>query len=158
MRHTITRLSGTALVAAAVLLGTAPAAGAQEQAKPPAKHDGHNMAGHHGSGWKEMDAFHATLAATYHPVAEKKDLAPLKSKAGDLASAAERWAASPVPASCKPAESKPKVEALAKEAAALAALVKGGATDAALTTAITTLHDNFERLEQACGGHAGMKH
>ena len=32
------------------------------------------------------------------------------------------------------------------------------ANDAELKAAITALHTKFEKVEKACGGHAGMKH
>lgn len=116
---------------------------------------------HGAPAWKEMDAFHRLLAAAYHPVAEKQDLAPLRSGADSLASAAAIWAASPVPAVCRGADVGDTVSALAKDAASLAASVKGGASDDVVKAAITTLHDRFEGVEKRCGGHGdkpGMKH
>src|SRR5687767_3552839 len=77
---------------------------AQDASRPkpdsvkPAMMDDHMM-----GPWKEMNAFHRVMGATWHPASQKGDLAPLKAKAKELSSAADAWAASPppaMPASC----------------------------------------------------------
>ena len=111
---------------------------------------GHDMKGHSMSQWKEMDAFHATLAATYHPAAEKDDFAPLKAKAADLSAQARTWAASTAPASCATGDTKGAVDALAASTAALADQVSKGATESELKAAITAIHEKFETVEHGC--------
>jgi hypothetical protein len=48
--------------------------------------------------WKEMNAFHRVLGATWHP-ASKNDLVPLRVRAKELKAAADAWAASKAPES-----------------------------------------------------------
>jgi len=131
--------------------------------KPAMKHDmggmKHEMGGmnHMATAWKEMDAFHAVLGGTFHPAADKGDFAPLKANAETLADKAKAWAASTAPASCAKDEQKQTVAAIATSTAELATKVKGAAPDAELKAAITAIHDNFEKVEMACGGMGGMK-
>lgn len=115
-------------------------------------------ASHHTmSMWKEMDAFHTVLAATWHP-AEKDDLAPLKAKVKDLAKAAETWSGSKAPAMAHGCGTEAVTKTTAKvatDAKALAAMVESGADDAKLKESLKALHDTFEVAEKACGGHGG---
>lgn len=163
MRLSVARLAFAATLA--VLASSAAGAqqhqhGAQKQdsAAKMKGHDmqgGHDMKGHAASPWKEMDAFHATLGATYHPAADKGDFAPLKAKAPDLAANAKTWAASAIPAACAKPDTKASVDAIAAAAAALAGQVKTGAPDSELKTAISAIHEKFETVEHAC---MPMKH
>lgn len=168
MRLTVARF---ALAASLVTLATTTAGaqqhqhGAQKQDSAAKKeHDmkgghqmkgEHDMKGHAASPWKEMDAFHATLGATYHPAAEKGDVAPLKAKAADLAAGAKTWAASAIPAACAKPDTKATVDGLAASSAALAEQVKSGASDSELKAAISAIHEKFETVEHAC---MPMKH
>lgn len=130
--------------------GKAPQHGMQHDTK------GHVMA----SPWKEMDDFHAVLGGTFHPAADKGDVAPLKANAQTLADKAAAWAASSAPAACASEANTQAVTKIARATADLAAKVKGGAADADLKAAITAIHDTFETVEHACppGGMKGMKH
>ena len=42
--------------------------------------------------WKEMDNFHMVMAETFHPYKDSANLEPAKSRASELAAAAEEWA------------------------------------------------------------------
>jgi len=140
--------------------GTKPDSSKQE--KPAMKHDmagmKHDSGGmnHMATAWKEMDAFHAVLGGTFHPAADKGDFAPLKANAQTLADKAKAWAESAAPASCAKDEHKQTVAAIATSTAELATKVKGNTPDADLKSAITAIHDNFEKVEMACGGMGGM--
>jgi hypothetical protein len=128
-----------------------------------AKHDQHQaqgeMKGHMmSSGWKEMDAFHKLLGATYHPAEKSGDLKPLRASASDLSAAARAWTGSTPPAACNTEAVKTSVATISTDALAIANQVLANASDADLKTALTALHENFEKVEKACGGHAGMKH
>lgn len=142
--------------------GTKPDSSKQE--KPAMKHDmagmKHDMEGmnHMSSGWKEMDAFHAVLGGTFHPAADKGDFAPLKANAQVLADKAKTWLASTAPASCAKPEQKQTITTIATLTSELAKKVKGDTPDADLKAAITAIHDNFEKVETACGEMKGMKH
>lgn len=129
----------------------------QDASKPkpdstrPAMMDDHMM-----SPWKEMNAFHHVMGATWHPASQKNDLAPLRARAKDLVSAADAWAASKAPAmpvSCASEEVRAAVTKVARESNALATLLDSGADDAGLKAALKGVHDTFEVAEKACSGH-----
>jgi hypothetical protein len=106
--------------------------------------------------WKEMNAFHRVMGATWHPASSKNDLAPLKARAKDLVTSAEAWVASKppaMPASCGSAEVLAAVSKVARESKALVALLDSGADDTKLKEALKGVHDSFEVAEHACGGH-----
>jgi hypothetical protein len=76
---------------------------ASAQTKPtpakPAAPAGHSMDHGHdmkepATGWKELDAFHELMAASWHPAKGQNDLKPAKAKAADLAKAAKTWSES----------------------------------------------------------------
>jgi hypothetical protein len=115
---------------------------------------GHMMS----SGWKEMDAFHKLLGSTYHPVQMGGDLKPLRAAASELSAAARAWTGSTPPSACNTEAVKTSVATISTDALAIANQVLANASDADLKTAITALHENFQKVEKACGGHAGMKH
>ncbi|HEX6314509.1 MAG TPA: hypothetical protein VFZ73_06595 [Gemmatimonadaceae bacterium] len=122
-----------------------------DSARPQMKMDDHMM-----GPWKEMNAFHRVMAATWHPASQKSDLAPLKARAKDLVTTADAWAASKAPSMPASCAREPVVGTPAKVAAqarALAALVESGGEDTRLKTALKELHDTFEVAEKGCGGH-----
>jgi hypothetical protein len=125
----------------------------QEHPQQAAK-QGHAMA----SGWKQMDAFHKLLGATFHPVEKSGDLKPLRASANDLSAAAREWAASTAPANCRTEAVRTAVSTISLDALGIANQVLANAQDSELKASITKLHDKFEEVEKACGGHAGMKH
>lgn len=116
-----------------------------------------NMMDDHMMGpWKEMNAFHKVMGATWHPASQKSDLAPLKAHAKDLLAAADTWAASKppaMPASCGSKEVLAAVTKIAAESKGLAAMIDSGADDASLKAALKGVHDTFEVAEKACAGH-----
>ena len=126
-----------------------------QKPEPQAAQQGHHMMA---SGWKEMDAFHKLLGAAWHPVEKGGDLKPLRASANDLSAAARAWAASTAPGKCNTEEVRSSVATISTDALAIANQVLSNAADADLKTAITSLHDRFEKVEKACGAHAGMKH
>ena len=131
-----------------------------------AQHAGHHGAAadtgkakteHAASGWKEMDAFHQLMMATWHPAQGKGDLAPSRAQAGAMADAARTWAAAPVPKACDTPATRTALAALATDSRALAELAaKPGTADAELKAALKALHDRFEPLEHGCAP-AGAK-
>lgn len=152
-----------ALVAAALTSGVAFTAGAQAT-QPPAKKDDHaamhaehmkNMQHGKAEAWKELDAYHMLMMATWHPAKDKNDLAPARAKMGEMVAAAKAVASSKAPASCQKPELLKAQAGLAGETEKVAAMVKK-ADDAALKAALKTLHDKFEVLEEGC--NTGMKH
>lgn len=101
------------------------------------------------SGWKELDAFHEILAATWHPAASN-DLKPIRAKADSLSASAKRWAASTPPAACA---TKPITEAIADVvtgSSKVADLVTKRADDKAVRDALHDVHERFEVVEGGC--------
>ena len=151
------------LVAALALVAVAAPLGAQQQAKAEPKHE-HKQeqkgagAQHqeHMTGWKELDAFHMTMMATWHP-AKDGDLTAIRGKSGEMATKAEAWSKSAPPAACDNAETKTKVAAIATDAKALDALVAAKGEDAKVKESLKALHDSFEHVMKACApkGHGG---
>lgn len=110
--------------------------------------------------WKEMNAFHKVMAATWHPASQKSDLAPLKARGKELATAAEAWAASrapTMPASCGSEAVRTAVTRVSVEARALVALLDSGVDDTRLKAALKSVHDTFEVAEKGCAGHGEHK-
>jgi len=142
---------------------TAGALQAQTATADKAKHDQHQAQGamkDHmmSSGWKEMDAFHKLLGAAYHPAEKSSDFKPLRASANDLSAAARAWTGSTPPAACNTEAVKVAVAKISTDALAIANQVLASASDADLKPAIAALHEDFEKVEKSCGGHAGMKH
>ena len=151
------RLVFTAFLAAA-LAGPA-ALLAQDTTKPKPDSARAGMMEDHMMGpWKEMNAFHRVMAATWHPASQKDDVAPLKARSKDLLSSAETWLASKppsMPASCASEPVRAAVTRVVTETKALLAQVESGADDAKLKAALKNVHDAFEVAEKGCAGHGG---
>lgn len=139
----------------AVLRGQDTTKARPDSMKPDMMMDSHMM-----GPWKEMNAFHQVMAATWHPASQKSDLAPLKSRAKELATAAETWSKSKaptMPAACGSEAVRTAVGKVVTESKALVALVDSGADDTRLKTALKGVHDSFEVAEKACAGHGEHK-
>lgn len=132
-----------AMAAAAPLAAQVPDSAAT---KKPMKME---MEDHAMSGWKELDTFHMVMMATWHPASMKKDLAPARARADELAARAEAWAKSAFPKPCDTPALREAVNQTATGSKAFAALVKEG-TDAQLTEALKAVHDRFEVVEKGC--------
>jgi hypothetical protein len=132
-------------------------AGAQDTTKAKPEASKADMMDDHMMGpWKEMNAFHRVMGATWHPVSQKGDLAPLKARAKELLAAADTWAASKppaMPASCGSKDVLAAVTKVAAESKSLAALIDSGADDARLKAALKGVHETFEVAEKSCAGH-----
>jgi hypothetical protein len=133
-----------ALAPAAPLLAQAQAALAKEKTMK-AMGDDHMM-----SGWKELDAFHTVMAATWHPVAKSKDLTVIREKAGALADAAQAWSTSKVPKACETKEIQDAIAAVVAQSKSVAQLVEKKASDADVTVALRDVHTKFEVVEKGC--------
>lgn len=111
---------------------------------------------HGASAWKELDAYHMLVMATWHPAKESGDMAPTRAKANDLVAAAHVVAKSTAPKGCDSPALKAAAKGLPAETQKVADLVTKNAADAALKAALRTLHDKFEVLEGGCS--VGEKH
>ena len=147
-------LRRAAIAVASLALCSVTAAAQAKPTTPPAKpmemDHGHMDMKEPATGWKELDAFHELMAASWHPASGMNDLAPAKAKAADMAKAAKTWAESKAPKGCD----TPKIkEALTKVNAGsqdFAALVAKGTDDAALKTKLGGIHETFEVVESGC--------
>lgn len=130
---------------------------AQDTDKPKPEAEKKGMMDDHMMGpWKEMNAFHRVMGATWHPASQKGDLAPLKARAKELLSAADVWAASRPPAtppSCGDSAVVAAVKKVASDTKALVGLVEANADDTRLKAALKDVHDAFEVAGKSCAGH-----
>lgn len=111
------------------------------------------------SPWKEMDAYHMLMMATWHPARDKGDLAPFRAKAKEMVASAKALAASTAPKGCDAPKLKETAALLPAETQGAADLVASNANDATIKSALKALHDKFDVLEMGCTmpKKAGMK-
>lgn len=147
-----------AVVATAVAV---PSLSAQQAAPPkPAEAHAHHGAApaqekeaeHAKSGWKELDAYHDVMSAAWHP-ARNDSLAPARSSAAALVTAAKTWAKAAAPMGCQTPAVKTAIARLVPESEAVAALAARNADDATLKAALKTVHDTFHVVEEGCKPH-----
>ena len=99
--------------------------------------------------WKELDEYHAVMAATFHP-AEEGNLQPVLTRAGELAEKATVLKKSTIPTDYQKEGVKASVDLLAKESTDLAKMVKDKKPEAELKKAIFALHDRFHEVMEKC--------
>ena len=153
-----TRLA--ALLATSAALFAAPLSA---QAKPPVAPPAAGQMDHskmdHGAakadGWKELDAYHMLMMATWHPAKDKNDLAPIRAKATEMVASAKLVAASKSPMACQKPEFLKAQAGLPAATEKVAAMVAAKAADADLKAGLRGLHDSFDVLE---GCASGIKH
>ncbi len=155
-------LSTIALCASATVLSAQ-----QPPAKTPPKAE-HTMGqmdhgkmqemNHAMSPWKELDAYHMLMMATWHPAKDKGDMAPTRAKIGDMVASAKALAASTAPKGCDAPKMKETAAALPKATQGVADLVAKKADDATLKAALGALHEQFDVLEMGCTMPKENKH
>ena len=152
-----------AAAAAALFIAASSASAQTPPAQPPAKGDKMGQMDHakehakmeqdmhHAmSPWKELDAFHMLVMATWHPAKDKGDMTATRAKSAELVASAKTLAASSAPKGCDAPKVKDAVKGLPAEAQNVADLVTKKADDATLKAALKTLHDKFEVAEGGC--------
>lgn len=104
--------------------------------------------------WPALNQYHEVMAATFHP-SEEGNLAPLKSRSGELKSKSARLAAAEVPAEFNSPMILSAIKELKKESKAIDKEVrKGKLTDQELTKSMAALHDVFHKIVGLCrDGH-----
>jgi hypothetical protein len=173
------RAARAALVMTALLLAASPLAAQSSSATPPAKtpakmggmdHDmggmNHSMPGKKeempSSGWKELDAYHMLMMATWHPAKENGDIAPIRAKAKDMVASAKLLAKSTPPTACATPKLKEAATNLVPQTQGVADLVAKNADNNTIKDALKALHDKFDVLEEGCSpmkhDMKGMKH
>lgn len=97
--------------------------------------------------WKEMDDFHMVMAETFHPYKDSADLGPVRAKAAELTSSAEKWATAPLPEKVDNDEMRTRLQQLRSEAEALEDIVAAG-TDQEIGAQLTRVHDLFHSIQE----------
>ncbi|MEP6778538.1 MAG: hypothetical protein ABJC26_01520 [Gemmatimonadaceae bacterium] len=156
MKLTLSLIAAKTLAFASLLavFAAAPLSAQGSAKKAEGKMEGmeHSMMGMQepATGWKELDAFHTIMAATWHPASGKNDLAPLKAQAADLAAAAQTWKASTAPKGCDSPKIKDAILKVAAGSRNVAEMVTKGTDDAALKKSLGEVHKIFEAVEMGC--------
>lgn len=110
--------------------------------------------------WKELDEFHAIMADVFHPLKDSGNIAVYMSRAGELADAAEKWAAAPLPEKVNNDEVKSMIEELKKGSRQVADEIANGAEEDYAGTELHKLHDQFHKIQEAwySDGKEGHEH
>jgi hypothetical protein len=98
--------------------------------------------------WVEMDKFHQVMADCYHPFKDSANLAPARTYAGAMATAAEKWVTSPLPSSVDSDQIKERLQLLKRQADEFEAVANTD-DDVAIGESLSTLHDTFHGLQEA---------
>lgn len=119
----------------------------------------HKMESDHAmSPWKEMDAYHMLMMATWHPAKDKGDMAPTRAKINEMVASAKVLAASAAPKGCDSPKLKEAAAGLVEQTQGVADMVAKKADDVALKAAMKALHDKFDVLEEGCVMPKSGKH
>jgi len=94
-----------------------------------------------------LDDFHHTLAFTYHPMIDDSNFTPIRSRSHELAQKAEALEKSFESEKEKPEGMEQAVEQLVEQCEALDDVIQKGATDEAIKTRLSAIHDKFHQLE-----------
>ena len=107
--------------------------------------------------WKELDAFHKTMAKAYHPLKDSGNLDPTKQLINQLADEAEKWSSASLPDKVNTPAVKEKLQKLKTDAGALQNAIRDGASDDQIKERMIKLHDLFHEVMEAWMGK-GEKH
>ena len=99
--------------------------------------------------WPEMDAFHMTMAEAFHPLKDSGNVEPAKRLIGQLVTEVDKWASSSVPEKVNNDEMRSKLEKLKTDIHALYEVIRDGASEDQIGTAMHTLHDQFHEIMEA---------
>lgn len=108
--------------------------------------------------WKEMDEFHMIMAETFHPYKDSANLEPAKTRAGELATDADKWASAALPEKVNNDEMKSKLEQLKTETTSFLQIVSTS-DPKAIGDQLTKIHDLFHSIQEDWyGGGEGHEH
>jgi len=102
--------------------------------------------------WVEMDSFHLIMAEAFHPYKDSANLEPVKRLADELSQEAETWSTASLPERVNNDEMKAQLDQLKEDTRALLIMIKGGASDDEIGTALQALHDSFHGIMEAWHG------
>jgi hypothetical protein len=108
--------------------------------------------------WKEMDDFHMVMADVFHPLKDSGNLEPIKSRAGELAASASKWAETELPEKVDNEEMKGLLVKLKDGTQGLEDQINSGATDDVIQKQLTELHDLFHSIQEGWYGGHGEEH
>jgi len=98
--------------------------------------------------WPEMEAFHNVMAECYHPYMDSANLEPAKRKSKAMASAAKKWAGSPLPPMADNDEIRSLLHQLETETDSFV-LTASGNDDDATGRALTSVHGIFHKIGES---------
>jgi len=99
--------------------------------------------------WKEMEDFHAVMGGTYHPAEEGK-LEPIRTRSKEMVDKAVAWEKSTAPAGYDKKAVSATLKKLVTGAKEIDKMVKAKASDQALKTKLSSLHDVFHEIMEKC--------
>lgn len=100
--------------------------------------------------WPELKNFHGVMSQTFHP-SEEGNLAPIKSRSGEMREKANLLAKSAIPKEYQTPAIIQAVKKLKKGSKVLHNLVQNKeTTDAQLTISLSALHDVFHEIVGLC--------
>ena len=100
--------------------------------------------------WKEKNEFHKVMSTTFHP-AEEGNLAPIKSKIGEMQEKAIAFQKSVIPADVvNKKEVQKNLKDLVKGTKSLNKKIKANASDEVIKNDLTSLHDVFHKIVGLC--------
>ncbi len=102
--------------------------------------------------WKEIESFHKLMAAAYHPLKDSGNVEPATRMMDELATEAEKWAASPLPEKVNNDDMKAKLEKLKTDLRNLSNEIKDGAPEDQVGTIFSNIHEDFHHIMEAWNG------
>jgi len=98
---------------------------------------------------KALDDFHQTLAFTYHPMVDDSNFTPIRSRSHELAQKAEGIEKAFESEKDKLKGIESSVEQLEEQCEALDGIIQKGATDDAIRSQLSSIHERFHELESS---------
>jgi hypothetical protein len=99
--------------------------------------------------WKEMEDFHGVMGGTFHPAEEGK-LEPIRTRSKEMVDKAVAWEKSTAPEGYDKKAVSATLKKLVTGTKELDKMVKAKATDQALVTKLSSLHDVFHEIMEKC--------
>jgi hypothetical protein len=100
--------------------------------------------------WPQLKSFHGVMSQTFHP-SEEGDLAPIKTRSGEMAQKADSLAASIIPGEFDKPEIRKAVMQLKTDSKKLDERIRQKTiSDAEITKALSDLHDVFHQIVGLC--------
>ncbi|MCS6991031.1 MAG: hypothetical protein NZL95_04145 [Chitinophagales bacterium] len=96
-----------------------------------------------------VDDFHYTLAFTYHPMADDSNYQPIRNRSAELLEKARLIEKAMYGEASLPEEIESKIDVLVSSCAALHDVIQQGATDTAIFSRLSRIHDLFHDVEHA---------